>query len=159
MYPHFLQGSLNAIHVGGISLLNSWILVGLVIFHEPCFSENIFTSSLPPRCWQLKYFVQFSPHKLGKVSNLTSISFRWVETTNQFLSPSFSNLYHIVTFWLTLASKTQKGVPLPSKCSICSFLIGFPNDFCQNCLHRNLKEMIQIRFAHIFVRSVCESTS
>ena len=35
-----------------------------------------------PRWWQLKYFL-FSPRKLGKWSNLTSIFFRWVETTNQ----------------------------------------------------------------------------
>ena len=34
------------------------------------------------RCWQLTYFL-FSPRKLGKISNLTSIFFRWVEATNQ----------------------------------------------------------------------------
>ena len=33
------------------------------------------------RWWQLKYFL-FSPRKLGKIPILTSIFFKWVETTN-----------------------------------------------------------------------------
>ena len=51
---------------------NNWWLSGGPLCMQPrCFS----------RWWQLKYFL-FSPWSLGKWSNLTSIFFRWVETTN-----------------------------------------------------------------------------
>ena len=44
------------------------------------FSNGLFSGT---RWWQLKYFL-FSPRKLGKISILTSIFFRWVgSTTNQ----------------------------------------------------------------------------
>ena len=54
-----------------------------------------FVTWIYSRWWQLKYFL-FSPQKLGKMSNLTSIFFRWVETTNQYLinvNPGLINPY------------------------------------------------------------------
>ena len=33
--------------------------------------------------WWFQIFLEFSPRKLGKTSNLTSIFFRWVEATNR----------------------------------------------------------------------------
>ena len=52
---------------------------GLVTFP---YMEHIFETSLRSRWWQLKYFLEFSPRILGEWwSNLTSIFFKWAETT------------------------------------------------------------------------------
>ncbi len=49
-------------------------------------SQNLHFATLFSRFVATQIFLEFSPRTLGKWSNLTSIFFRWVETTNQFLN-------------------------------------------------------------------------
>ena len=101
----------------GDEILPSYM--GIIIYDEPLYIRI-------PRWWQLKYLL-FSSRSLGKWSNLTSIFFKWVETTKLFwLEQAFSvKIYlHLEPKWPLVL--IEKGLVLegwPSKIEV-SWVLG-----------------------------------